>query len=185
MKIYTRTGDQGQTSLIGARISKDHLRVQTYGEIDELQACLGVSLAQLREAKNQELEEFLPVIKRVQDDLFVLSANLATLRGKSLALAEEQVEWLEKVIDRYQDLLPPLKAFIRQGGSLPGSWLHFCRAVCRRAERSLVAFMKLEKIDDITMNISLKYLNRLSDLLFILARTVNNHMDETEEELRS
>jgi len=168
MKIYTRTGDAGQTSLFGGtRVAKDDPRVQAYGEVDELNANLGLARAC---ADDDELEADLIHLQR---DLFALGAQLAdptATIGSRMAKAlihESDVNRLEQMIDKFEAELMPLRNFILAGGTSCGAALHVSRAVCRRAERAMVA---LEPPVDPVL---LKYINRLSDLLFVLARTVN------------
>lgn len=170
MKIYTRTGDEGETGLgDGARVGKDTLRVECYGEVDELNACLGV-------VRSQHEDEGLDVLlAQVQKDLFAIGAQLADPQARvaerkpKAAVTPAHVKGLEDAIDTRQESLPPLKAFILPGGSPAAAWLHFSRTVCRRAERRVVALSRHEEVDPLV----LVYLNRLSDLLFVLAREAN------------
>ena len=178
MKIYTRTGDQGQTGLIdGSRVGKDTLRVQCYGEVDELNACLGLVRSQGGEAGGDTL------LAQVQRDLFALGAQLADPQARvggrkpKAAVTPAHVKRLEDAIDAAQQSLPPLKAFVLPGGSPAGSLLHFSRTVCRRAERSVVALARREDVDPVV----LAYLNRLSDLLFVLARDANRKAGVAED----
>lgn len=172
MKIYTRTGDQGQTSLFGGgRVTKDHLRVAAYGDVDELNAALGAVLA----CEPVELER--PLLESVQRDLFAIGGQLASPKpdkvAKALvkaALPADRVEALEAAIDRADGELAPLKAFVLPGGAMKAALLHVARTVCRRAERSVVT---LDREDGVAAPI-LPYLNRLSDLLFVLARLTNH-----------
>ena len=169
MKIYTKTGDNGETSLFaGGRVSKDVARVEAYGTVDELNACLGMVCAQLSD------DDVLACLRRLQTELFDLGADLATpltaISRKEIPRArEEQTLRLEEWIDQYSEGLPALTQFILPSGSLPGTTLHFARTVCRRAERQVVA---LSREEEINLEI-IRYLNRLSDLLFVLARVVN------------
>ena len=177
MKIYTRTGDTGQTSLFdGTRVEKDDARVDAYGEVDELNACLGLARASGADA---EIEAELV---RLQRDLFALGAQLAD-PGEKLAarvtkavLGDDDVARLEQAIDRFEAELPPIRRFILAGGSPAGAALHVARAVCRRAERRMVA---LEPAVD---GVLLRYINRVSDLLFVLARAVNHRAGAAETE---
>ena len=177
MKIYTRTGDTGQTSLFdGTRVEKDDARVDAYGEVDELNACLGLACAS---GPDKEIEAELI---RLQRDLFALGAQLAD-PGEKLAarvtkavLGDDDVVRLEQAIDRFEAELPPLRRFILAGGSPAGAALHVARAVCRRAERRMVA---LEPAVD---GVLLRYINRVSDLLFVLARAVNHRAGAAETE---
>ena len=169
MKIYTRTGDAGETSLLdGSRVRKDDARVDAFGEVDELNAWLGLARAASLEP------ELDAALVRIQRDLFALGAQLADPaariagRVSKAALGDEDVLRLEGLIDRYEPELPPLTRFILAGGSPAGAALHLARAVCRRAERRMVA---LEPAVDGAL---LRYMNRLSDLLFVLARAANH-----------
>ena len=178
MKIYTRTGDEGETGLgDGARVGKDTLRVDCYGEVDELNACLGV-------VRSQHEDEGLDVLLgHVQRDLFALGAQLADPQARvaerkpKAAVTPEHVKRLEDAIDARQETLPPLKAFILPGGSPAGALLHFARTVCRRAERRVVALARHEQVDPLVVT----YLNRLSDLLFVLARDANRTAGVAED----
>ena len=175
MKIYTRTGDTGETSLFGGtRVGKDDPRVAAYGDVDELNAHLG-----LARASNADPELDAEIVK-LQRDLFALGAQLAdptaTVGAKiSKAIVRDgDVDRLEQVIDRFEAELPPLTNFILAGGSPCGAALHVARAVCRRAERRMVA---LEPAVDPVL---LRYINRLSDLLFVLARAANRRAGAAE-----
>lgn len=171
MKIYTRTGDEGKTGLIdGSRVSKDNLRVSAYGEVDELNAVIGVVRAHARERALDAL------LHQVQRDLLALGAQLADPKAKvgtrkaKAAFPPSQVRKIERAIDQRDKDLPPLTAFILPGGSPLGSFLHLARTVCRRAERTAIALSHQEEIEPIFI----VYLNRLSDLLFVLARHANH-----------
>jgi len=177
MKIYTKTGDKGETSLFGGRrVWKDNLRISAYGTVDELNSILGITVTELN---NKELVE---VINSIQKELFVLGSDLASPLDKENKKFEiprvnsEFVERLEKLIDNYDSQIPSLKNFIIPGGTKGAGFLHFARTVCRRAEREVISLSKIE-----TINEEIKvYLNRLSDLLFVLARFENfssNHPD--------
>ena len=174
MKIYTRTGDKGETGLYGGeRRPKNDLRVRAYGEVDEFQAVLGVCISYGATA-SQVPNKCTAVFHKIQLDCFRLSSELARTetraeRNDPLIVADD-VTWLEDSIDNYQKELPELKAFILQGGSPLGAHLHLARAVCRRAERAIVELAAHEAVSEV----SLKYINRLSDLLFVLARYVNH-----------
>ncbi len=169
--LYTRAGDRGETSLFGGqRVSKDHLRVAAYGELDELNAALGVAMAFLRQRRVASL------LRSVQNELFDIGAELASRGqaprepgGEAFRLSPEQVVRLEGWIDQYDAKVPPLKTFILPSGSRGASLLHLARAVCRRAERAVVTLAASEEVNPQI----LAYLNRLSDLLFALARYVN------------
>lgn len=177
MKIYTRTGDDGETSLFGGtRVPKHDARVDAYGEVDELNAWIGLARAS---RLDPDLDE--PLV-RIQRDLFALGAQLAdpsdavAARVAKAALGDADVARLEAFIDRLEGELPPLRRFILAGGTPAGAALHVGRTVCRRAERRMTA---LDPAVDRTL---LRYVNRLSDLLFVLARVVNHRggMPETE-----
>jgi cob(I)alamin adenosyltransferase len=174
MKIYTRTGDSGETGLFGTRtrVPKDDARVEAYGTVDELNCTLGAVRAAL--APTSVLD---PVLAGLQSDLFAVGAELATLPAQEVKLAahmqlalDERTAALEAEIDRLEAELPPLKAFILPAGTPPAAALHVARAVCRRAERRVV---ELSKVAMVRPEI-LRYLNRLSDLLFVLARYANH-----------
>ena len=172
-RIYTRTGDGGATRLVtGQSVSKASARVSAYGEVDELNAVLG--LARLRTAGDAVLD---PILARIQNDLFDLGADLATPgRGEdaptALRIVSSQVDRLEREIDALNDSLSPLTSFVLPGGSAASAALHLARTVCRRAERACVAFSQAE--DTVTHAAALRYLNRLSDLLFVAARFAND-----------
>ncbi len=174
-KIYTKAGDQGETGLgDGTRVSKDHPRVQAYGNVDELNATLGLIVAQgLTEADQKDL---VTMFREIQNDLIDLGADLCVPESTSennqtrLRVREEQVARLENLIDQYNAKLQPLKTFVLPGGSVAAAWCHLARTVCRRAERGLVALAHHESINPV----ALKYLNRLSDLLFVLGRICND-----------
>jgi cob(I)alamin adenosyltransferase len=177
VKIYTRTGDAGETSLFdGTRVKKDDPRVDAYGEVDELNAWLGLVRAS---AVDAQLDAELAHIQR---DLFALGAQLAdpadriAPRVAKVMLADADVSRLESLIDRLEAELPPLRRFILAGGTPAGAALHVARTVCRRAERRMVALTP--PVDPVL----LRYVNRLSDLLFVLARVVNHRggVPETE-----
>ena len=175
MKIYTRTGDTGETSLFGGtRVGKDDPRVHAYGEVDEVNAYLG-----LARAGGTDVEIDTEVV-RLQRDLFALGAQLAdperkvSERSAKARLGDEDVSRLEQLIDRMEAGLPPLKHFILAGGTPCGAALHVARAVCRRAERAMVA------LDPAVDPVLLRYINRLSDLLFVLARTANQRAGAAE-----
>jgi len=168
-KIYTRTGDRGDTGLAdGSRTSKDDLRVEAYGAVDEANAALGL-------VRNHVDKKTLKAISRIQNDLFDLGADLSTpaVKGETgrLRIVAEQVAWLEGEIDTLNQGLGPLKSFILPGGSEAGGLLHVARTVVRRAERRSVSLSKTTAVNPE----ALKYLNRLSDYLFVLARTLNNN----------
>lgn len=171
MKIYTRTGDRGETGLPGGvRVSKDHTAIDACGELDATNSQLGL-------ARSHGLSEQVDrVIVVIQEDLFVLgsqvAASLATETRAIPALPKNRIAELEELIDRFDAELTPMDSFILPGGSVPGAQLHVARTVCRRAERCLVKLTQdLQPNQDLVDAII--YLNRLSDLLFVLARFVN------------
>jgi cob(I)alamin adenosyltransferase len=179
MRIYTRSGDAGETGLFGgARVPKNDLRVEAYGTVDELNALLGCVRAQGADAEIEAL------LSSVQQDLFLLGADLATpterdtRKGKITIerIRPEQVARLEAAIDRYEAETPPLTSFILPGGHPQAAGLHLGRVVCRRAERRCVALARnaAENGSPPVNPEILRYLNRLSDLLFVLARAVNH-----------
>jgi cob(I)alamin adenosyltransferase len=169
VRIYTKTGDDGTTGLLGpGRVGKDDLRVEVYGTVDELNATLGVARAQALDAEADSL------VARLQDELFVLGSALAdpSVEGPFHRLITvEHIAGLESAIDQLEDELEPLAHFILPGGRPPAAQIHLARAVCRRAERLAVALARFPG-QDVPQNIII-YLNRLSDLLFVLARAVN------------
>jgi cob(I)alamin adenosyltransferase len=171
MRIYTKTGDNGQTGLSGGdRVDKDDLRVECYGTVDELNSCLGVVRAEGLSADVDELCQYL------QNNLFVLGAELATLpekaeQTKRRRIDESHIRTLEQAIDRFSAELPPLTQFILPGGRKTAALFHLARTVCRRAERQVVTLGKRSVVSPYV----LVYLNRLSDLCFTLARSENHH----------
>ena len=177
MKLYTRTGDAGETSLFdGTRVRKDDARVDSYGEVDELNAWLGLVRSSLGPGQFDE------ELARIQRDLFALGAELAdpadkiSARVTKAAITDADVVRLEQLIDRLDSEVPPLRRFILAGGAPTGAALHVARAVCRRAERRIVA---LQPPAGATL---LQYINRLSDLLFVFARVANKRAGATESE---
>lgn len=169
MKIYTKTGDKGETGLLGGvRVSKSHLAIRACGALDETNSCLGL-------ARSESLPDSVEkALVQIQHDLFDLGARVAGCLGKSdrppefpLARSEE----LEQLIDQFEEELPQLEAFILPSGSRSGSTIHLARAVCRRAERDLVELSGSDL--DYDLSNEMIYLNRLGDLLFVLARFVN------------
>ena len=178
MRIYTKTGDRGETGLFdGTRVSKADPRVEAYGGVDELNAWLGVIRA---ETTGRDVADLL---MRIQRDLFALGAMLAdpahriSDRVNKAALVAADVERLEHAIDAFESELTPLRRFILAGGAPAAAKLHLARAVCRRAERATVALGP-----DAVGDIVIQYLNRLSDLLFVMARVVNHRAGVAETE---
>lgn len=175
-KIYTRTGDKGTTGLYGGkRVSKDNLRVEAYGAIDELNSAIGLTIAQIRNPKLEIRKE----LSKIQNDLFEVAAVLATpARGrvKEKRIHEQFTSHLtkrvlefEKLIDSLTSKLSPLNSFILPGGGKAGAMLHLARSISRRAERRIVSLAKIEEVNSEIII----YMNRLSDLLFTIARYVN------------
>lgn len=165
MKIYTKTGDQGTTSLFGGkRVSKSDLRIDSYGTVDELNSYIGL----LRDQEVNEVRKH--VLIEIQDRLFTIGSILATEPGnekvKIPALAENDITYLEEEMDAMDAKLPPMKFFVLPGGHPSVSFGHVARTVCRRAERLVIALNNQETIDPLVI----KYLNRLSDYLFVLCR---------------
>ena len=182
-RVYTRTGDHGETALVGGRrVPKDSPRIEAYGTIDELNAIIGLARVFNAERKksgkrHRWLDE---VLRRLQNELFDLGSELATPADVTyegmFRVSAEQVTALERLMDECQKELTPLKSFILPGGGPVGGFLHQARTVCRRAERRLLELSRVEAIGEWP----LKYVNRLSDLLFVLSRWVGKHLGETE-----
>lgn len=174
-RIYTRTGDDGTTGLIGGkRVPKDSPRIEACGSLDELNALMGL-------VRSHSLADAVDgILKSIQEHLFIIGAKLATVKEEGQSSGEfgdDQVRCLEKEIDVLEDSLEPLRQFILPGGSAAGAELHVARAVARRAERHCVSLSRLEPIDPAI----LRYLNRLSDLCFVLARYVNRQQSVCEQ----
>jgi cob(I)alamin adenosyltransferase len=176
MKVYTRTGDDGSTALFGGdRVAKTHPRIAAYGTVDEANASLGLARALL--AGTPERAD--AILDRVQQEMFVLGGDLASPRETKYPvprITAEHVDRLEREIDAMEEDLPPLKHFILPGGSPGGAALHIARTVARRAERHTVELGKQEEVNDHAA----RYLNRLSDFLFVLARWVNHRVGAPE-----
>lgn len=174
-KIYTKTGDKGQTSLYGGRrLPKSHIRIDAYGTVDELNSHIGLIRDQISEDALRDL------LKNIQDRLFTIGANLASDPEKEMKVPDilmTDVELLEKAIDKMNETLPDLKNFILPGGHTTVSYCHVARCVCRRAERISVALQQNEPVEEIV----LIYINRLSDYLFVLGRKLS--MDLGAEEV--
>lgn len=173
-KIYTRTGDDGTTSLVGGgRVSKHALRPSAFGEIDELNSVLG--LARLQCQDGDHLQSLDNQLSRIQNDLFDLGADLATVdeTAPALRITQAQVTRLEHEIDTVNKNLNPLNSFILPGGTPLAAWLHLGRAVARRAERQMTELAEEEPVNEAAM----QYINRVSDLLFVLARHANGDGD--------
>ena len=178
-KIYTKTGDDGTTGLTdGSRVKKYDLRPEAYGTVDELNSILGmiVSLYKDKIRKEKSDDEILNLLKRIQNDLFDLGADLSRPFStkneiNDLRIIKLQVEFLENFIDKYNKNLEPLNSFVLPGGTVISSWFHLARTVTRRAERNVCGLLDKEKIN----KYSLMYLNRLSDLLFVISRLMNDN----------
>jgi cob(I)alamin adenosyltransferase len=171
-RIYTKSGDKGDTGLgDGSRVPKDHPRVAAYGSTDELNAVIGLLVADGEGLSSEQAA----LLRSIQNDLFDLGADLCLPESEDTASAlrvrEEQVTRLENEIDRCNEHLQPLRSFVLPGGSRAAAWCHLARTVCRRAERELVTLMRTESINP---NV-LMYLNRLSDYLFVLSRALNEN----------
>jgi cob(I)alamin adenosyltransferase len=175
MKIYTKTGDEGTTSLVGGRrVSKAHQRIEAYGTVDELNAYIGL----LRDLPVNTSR--MALLKEVQDRLFTIGSHLATdadpARYKLPDLQTTDVALLEQAIDEMQDTLEPLRAFVLPGGHEAVSWAHVARTVCRRAERSVLVLHEQEPVEQLIR----VYLNRLSDYLFVLSRAMAKELSAEE-----
>lgn len=182
MKVYTKTGDKGTTALFGGtRVSKDNIRIESYGTVDELNSYIGL-------IRDQEMNaHYKEILVEIQDRLFTVGAILATpvekellkngeKRLKNLGLIESDIELLENEIDAMEDSLPQMTHFVLPGGHTTVSYCHIARCVCRRAERLAVSLSQQEAIDDM----AIKYLNRLSDYLFVLARKLSSDLKAEE-----
>lgn len=180
MKIYTKTGDLGETGLIGGkRIPKHHARIIAYGSVDELNSRVGLGLATLETSQHvSSFSDFVKILLTVQNDLFILGADLADdspstdNRFGSPRVNKDMVSAVEKTIDTLEQELSPISFFILPGGSVEASHLHMSRSIARRVEISVVGLSKAESINPLTII----YLNRLSDLFFVMARTANKRL---------
>lgn len=177
LKIYTKTGDKGTTSLIGGtKVSKAHMRIETYGTVDELNSWIGLVADQLSYKHSKK------ILKEIQDRLFTIGSSLACDPDKEPKmkipdLQEADIELLEKEIDRMNEKMPPMKSFILPGGHVAVSSAHVARCVCRRCERLCVA---LQEQNMFVEPLVIKYLNRLSDYLFVLARFIGHRLKAKE-----
>jgi cob(I)alamin adenosyltransferase len=172
-RIYTKTGDQGQTHLAGGqRVPKDSPRIECYGTVDELNAFVG--MAAISAAENDAVQALVPILRRVQHELFNLGSILATrpedVHPKQARITDAEVRQLEIEIDRMNEELAPLRSFVLPGGTRLNTELHACRTICRRAERLAVSLARDESIPPETI----QYLNRLSDAFFVWSRWVNH-----------
>lgn len=181
MKIYTKTGDKGQTSLVyGQRVDKNHARVEAYGTCDEANSMIGLALSYLAHEKFEKKDELVQSFHHIQTVLFHVGAELATPPGKEVKwkLTEKHVTSLEEEMDALDATLSPLKNFVLPGGSQAGAALHCARTIVRRAERSAVSLS-----EELSQYV-LAYLNRLSDYLFVVARYVNAQLKREEPILK-
>jgi cob(I)alamin adenosyltransferase len=173
-KVYTKSGDSGETSLVdGSRVSKADLRVAAYGDVDELNSLLGIARIDIAD------EEFDQLLGQIQNELFIVGADLATPAGTNVPrVGDPLVIGLEQSIDLFNSQLEPLREFILPGGGRGGAILHLARTVARRAERATVALAAREEINPAAV----RYLNRLSDLLFVMARLANKRAGVKEQQ---
>ncbi len=175
LRIYTKTGDKGQTSLIGGtRLPKHHIRIEAYGNVDELNSWIGL-------VRDQKIDEHhIKILLEIQDRLFTIGSLLAADPEKNKMklpeIKEEDIVLLEKEIDAMETTLPPMKSFVLPGGNTIVSYCHISRCVCRRAERSVLRLAEDEKVDELIY----KYLNRLSDYIFVLSRKLAHDLNATE-----
>jgi cob(I)alamin adenosyltransferase len=180
MKIYTKTGDKGKTSLVyGERVSKEDARVEAYGTCDEANSVIGLGISELIRTNWVGMADVVIILRNVQTVLFHVGAELATPTGKEVKweVRESDIVALETEMDKWDKELPPLANFILPGGHVAGATFHLARTVVRRAERRAVSIG--EEVNPLVV----AYLNRLSDFLFMLARYVNHHLSETEPTL--
>jgi cob(I)alamin adenosyltransferase len=182
-RVYTRTGDRGETALVGGkRVAKDSLRIEAYGTIDELNSIVGLARVFNEESLDAgEAHRFLDeVLCQIQDELFDLGSELATppefFQQGMYRVGSGEIARLEKLMDKCQKDLEPLKSFILPGGGRVGAYLHQCRTVCRRAERDILRLSREEEINSDVI----KYVNRLSDLFFVLSRWMAKQTGEQE-----
>lgn len=175
MKIYTRKGDQGETGLLGGtRVSKAHIRIDAYGTIDELNSQIGLLNAL------DEQAHFSDIYSRIQNNLFIIGSHLAADPEKNTFqlpfFSEEEVSFLESEIDEMDKILPELKSFILPGGSVYNAQTHIARCICRRAERKIVHLAETENVPELII----RYLNRLSDYLFVQSRRISQIYETPE-----
>ena len=181
-KVYTKTGDQGKTKLGGGqKISKDDIRVVSYGEVDELNASIALIIEVIKsDFKSTKYKDINLLLLQIQNKLFNLGTMIAALpeniNSKTPQISKDDVEFLEQKIDFYNNENNTLKSFVIPGGNLPNSYIHLSRTICRRAERSCVSLLNTQNISDIVV----VYLNRLSDLLFVLSRVVIKYSNNKE-----
>ncbi len=176
MKVYTKTGDKGETSLIGGtRVAKHHIRIEAYGTVDELNSWIGLIRDQAMDAS------YIKILLEVQDRLFTIGSSLASDPEKSKMkipdLREEDIVLLEKEIDRMSEKLPEMRSFVLPGGHTTVSYCHIARCVCRRAERCAIHLSENHFVDGSVI----RYLNRLSDYLFVLSRSLSHDLQAKEQ----
>ncbi|WNS75917.1 cob(I)yrinic acid a,c-diamide adenosyltransferase [Bacillus sp. DTU_2020_1000418_1_SI_GHA_SEK_038] len=177
MRIYTRTGDKGKTSIIGGRVDKDDIRVEAYGTVDEVNCFVGQAMTQL---DSDKFKDILDDLEKIQHELFDCGGDLANvMKNRELKLQKESVEYLEKKIDELTEEAPKLERFILPGGTPAAASIHIARTVTRRAERLVVS---LKKADPEISEAAQQYLNRLSDYFFALARVINFRLNEKDVE---
>ncbi|MEJ2740541.1 MAG: cob(I)yrinic acid a,c-diamide adenosyltransferase [Dehalococcoidia bacterium] len=183
--IYTKMGDEGETHIRGGReVSKDNIRIEACGTVDELNAFVGVlkeSVKNIRSQFPKEIGWFLQVLRRIQRELFSIGSLLATMTedasNQTLQITEKEVQQLEREIDYCSQKLPGLHSFVIPGGSRCSAELHICRTVCRRAERTLVHLAQKKRVPGTVF----KYMNRLGDAFFVWSRWINNLLNRNEE----
>jgi cob(I)alamin adenosyltransferase len=180
-RVYTRTGDRGETALVGGRrVAKDSQRIVAYGTVDELNSVLGIVRALLPKKRTTAEESLLEILTRIQNELFDLGSELATPPDAEYEgmwrVSDAEIRALERTIDECQRDLEILKSFILPGGGMLGAFLHQARTVCRRAEIEALRLSRIEPLSPLV----LRYLNRLSDLLFVLARWIAKQSGESE-----
>lgn len=180
-KIYTRSGDTGKTRLIGGKKRfKDDARIEAYGTVDELNAEIGLCRELIKETENKKFDSLIHTLKSIQNELYNLGTQLAAIEGCDSdnlpQLSDDSIAKLESEIDTANESLSVLTSFVLPGGSVINAQFHIARNVCRRAERRTVTLSKLEKLDPV----NLKYLNRLSDALFVWSRWVSSILDHEE-----
>ncbi|MBM7583842.1 cob(I)alamin adenosyltransferase [Bacillus pakistanensis] len=177
MRIYTRTGDKGQTSIIGGRVEKDDIRVEAYGTVDEVNCFVGQAMAELDPTLFKDILEDL---EKIQHELFDCGGDLANVtKSRPMKLTKEAITYLEKRIDEFIQQAPTLERFILPGGTKAAASIHIARTVTRRAERLVVSLIK---VDPSVSEVSLQYLNRLSDYFFALGRIINYRMNVRDVE---
>lgn len=188
MKIYTKTGDKGETSLIGnKRVSKSDPRIIAYGSIDELNSNIGLSISILNLKNRDTFSDLIDLLVKVQNDLFIIGSDLADpaylleREGDTPRVEENMASYLECVIDKFETELLPINFFILPGGSIESSLLHISRSIARRAETTVTALSKSQTINPAIIT----YLNRLSDMLFVAARLINKRMGVEDVPWRS